>query len=414
MANEGVATRRGGLLRTKDFRRLWLADALSQVGSRIDLLAIPLLATTVLSASVFEVSLLKTLATLPYLVLGLQVGAWCDRIRQRPVLVAADLGRVVLIGSIPFAAVAHLLTLWHLFAVVLLAGVFGVLFDVAHQTYLPHLVARADLPEANARLQTNASVAAVAGPSLAGLVIEYLGYAGAMAADAASYLWSALWLRRIETPDVPGERSGRHLRHEIAEGLKAVLDDPILRAITVHGAVSSLFQSMFTAINVVFLSRELGLSPVAIGLLSTVSLTGALLASAIARPLGQKAGAARALTAAAVVYGGSFLLNGFTTPGWGLSWYVGGGFAAGFGIILMNVYAVSFRQAVAPRRLLGRVTSVSTTLLRGMVALGSLAGGVLAEVTSLRTTLFVVGVGLTLSTGILLASPLRKLRDLPD
>ncbi|MET7998759.1 MFS transporter [Amycolatopsis sp. NPDC005232] len=414
MANEGVATRRGGLLRTRDFRRLWLADALSQVGSRIDFLAVPLLATTVLSASVVEVSLLRTLATLPYLVLGLQVGAWCDRIRQRPVLVAADLGRVVLIGSIPVAAVAQVLTLWHLFVVVLLAGVLGVFFDVAHQTYVPHLVARADLPEANARLQTNASVAAVAGPSLAGVVIQYLGYPGAMAADAASYLWSALWLRRIETPDPTGERSGRSLHQEIAEGLKAVLGDAIIRAITLHGTVSCLFQSMFMAISVVFLSRDLGLSPVAIGLLSTVSLTGALVASAVARPLERRVGAARALNAAAVVYGGSFLLYAFTTPGWGLAWYVAGGVGAGFGIILINVYAVSFRQAATPRRLLGRVNSVSTTLIRGMAPLGSLAGGVLADVTNMRTTLYVVGVGLLLSTAILLASPLRRLRDLPE
>ncbi|MFF4599774.1 MFS transporter [Amycolatopsis sp. NPDC001319] len=293
-----MATRRGGLLRTRDFRRLWLADALSQVGSRIDFLAVPLLATTVLSASVVEVSLLRTLATLPYLVLGLQVGAWCDRIRQRPVLVAADLGRAVLIGSIPVAAVAQVLTLWHLFVVVLLAGVLGVFFDVAHQTYVPHLVARADLPEANARLQTNASVAAVAGPSPAGVVIQYLGYAGAMAADALSHLWSALWLRRMETPDAPGERSGRSLHQQIAEGLKAVLGDAIIRAITLHGTVSCLFQSMFMAISVVFLSRDLGLSPVAIGLLSTVSLTGALVASAVARPLERRIGAARALNAA--------------------------------------------------------------------------------------------------------------------
>ncbi|MGW4483854.1 MFS transporter [Amycolatopsis sp. NPDC004368] len=216
----------GGLLRTKDFRRLWLADALSQVGSRIDLLAIPLLATTVLSASVVEVSLLKALATLPYLTLGLQVGAWCDRVRQRPVLVAADLGRVVLIGSIPVAAVAGVLTIWQLFTVVLLAGVLGVLFDVAHQTYVPHLVARADLPEANARLQTNASVAAVVGPSVAGVVIQYLGYAGAMVADAASYLWSALWLRRIEP--LPRSTNIGHKRTVLVPGTDPAQREPEL------------------------------------------------------------------------------------------------------------------------------------------------------------------------------------------
>ncbi|MEU4671758.1 MFS transporter [Amycolatopsis sp. NPDC023774] len=168
--------------------------------------------------------------------------------------------------------------------------------------------------------------------------------------------------------------------------------------------VASLFHSMFTTRQP--LPRALAIAP--------LSPTGALVASAIARPLAAEIGAARALNAAAVVYGGSFLLYAFTTPGWGLAWYVVGGVGAGFGIILINVYAVSFRQAVTPRRLLGRVTSVSTTLIRGTAPLGSLAGGVLAEVTSMRAALHVVGVGLVLSTAILLASPLRKLRDLPE
>ena len=404
-----------GILRTPDFRRLWLADALSQVGNRIDFLVIPLLATTTLAASVVEVSLLRTLSTLPYLLIGLQAGAWCDRMRSRPVLITADLGRMLLIGSIPVAALFGSLTLLHLFAVVLLTGVFDVFFNVAHQTYLPYLVERGQLPEANARLQTNMSVAAIAGPGLGGLIVQFIGSAGAMAVDALTYLWSALWLRRIRTPDtLPEPAEERNLRREIGEGLLAVLHQPILRALAVHGAVSSLFQSMFMAVSMVFVVRDMHLAPYMIGLLGTIFLTGALLASAVARPLGARFGAARALYLGGAVYSVSFLLSALATPGWGLAWWVLGNAGSSFGIIVLNVYTTSFRQAITPQHLLGRVSSVSQTMVFGVAPVGSLLGGLIAEFTTTRVTLYVCGVGILAAFAILLASPLRRMRDLPS
>ncbi|MDT8910196.1 MFS transporter [Amycolatopsis sp. PS_44_ISF1] len=411
MAEPGVAAN-GGVLRVSDFRRLWLADGLSQVGSRIDFLAIPLLAATTLSASVLEVSLLRTFSTLPYLVLGLQIGAWCDRMRHRPVLIAADLGRAALFGSIPVAAVCGVLTLGQVYAVVLLAGVLTVFFSVAHQTYGPHLVEPGRLPEANGLLQTNTSVAAVAGPGIGGAVVQFAGSAGAMAVDALSYLWSALWLSRVRTPDARPEPAERHLLREIAEDLKAVAGNRILLAITVHGAVTSLFQSMQMAISVVFLNREIGLSPGVIGLLSSAMLTGAILAGFTARRFGDRFGSARVLCASALLYGGSLPLSGLTSPGWGLLWYFAGGFGAGFGIT-MNVFCVSFQQAVIPRRLLGRVGAVSQTVLFGAAPLGSLLGGLVAEVAGMRATLLAAGAGALAASAILLASPLRKHRGLP-
>ncbi|MGV9294515.1 MFS transporter [Amycolatopsis sp. NPDC003676] len=402
-----------GILRSPDFRRLWLADGLSQVGNRIDFLVIPLLATTTLAASVAEVSLLRTLSTLPYLVLGLQVGAWCDRMRNRPVLITADLGRAVLIGSVPLAALFGSLTLGHLYVVVLLAGVFTVFFNVAHQTYLPNLVERGELPDANARLQTNLSVAAIAGPGLGGMIVQFVGGAGAMALDALTYLWSAAWLRRIRTPDVRPEPAERNLRREIGEGLRTVLQNPILRAITVHSAVSSLFQSMFMAVSVVFSVRDLHLEPFMIGLVSTVSLTGALLASLVAQRLGTRFGAARALYIGGAVYSISFLPNAFATPGWGIAWYIAGGIASSFGIIVLGVFETSFRQAITPHELLGRVSSVSQTVVFGIAPLGSLLGGLIAELTTTRVTLYVCGIGILAASAILIASPLRKMRDLP-
>ncbi|GAB3138494.1 MFS transporter [Amycolatopsis stemonae] len=401
-----------GALGNRDFRRLWLADLASQLGSRIDVLAVPLLATTVLGASVFEVSLLRTAETLPYLVLGLQVGAWCDRVRHRPLLIAADVGRAVLIASIPVAALFGVLGLAHLLVVVLGVGLFGVFFDIAHQTYVPRLVPPGQLPDANARLQTNLSMAAVAGPGLAGLIIQALGNAAALAVDAVSYLWSALWLRRIETPDVRPEPGPRRLWREIGDGLKVVRGDRVLRAISLHGAVSSLFQSVHLAIVIVFLARDVGLSAWAIGLLGTSTLTGALAGGLTAQRIGRRIGGARALVGAAVLYGVAYQLYPFTGPGWALACYVVAGFFASFGVIVLNVFEMSFQQAVAPPALLGRVNSITHTLILGAVPLGSLLGGALASAFGMRVTLHVAAAGVLASAAFLVWSPLRKLRDL--
>ncbi|SEF30764.1 Predicted arabinose efflux permease, MFS family [Amycolatopsis pretoriensis] len=401
-----------GALANRDFRRLWLADLVSQLGSRVDVLAVPLLAVTALGASVFEVSLLRTAESLPYLLLGLQVGAWCDRMRHRPALIAADVGRAVLIASIPVAALFGVLGLAHLLVVVFGVGLLGVFFDIAHQTYVPRLVTREQLPDANSRLQTNLSMAAVAGPGLAGVVVQALGNAAALGVDAVSYLGSALWLHRIEAHDVRPEPRPRRLLREIGDGLRVVRGDRILLAISVHGAVSSFFQSVHLAIVIVFLARDVGLSPWAIGLLGTATLTGALTAGLVARRIGERIGGARALCGAAVLYGLAYQLYPFTGPGWALTCYVVAGFFASFGVIVLNVFGMSFQQAVAPPELLGRVNSITHTLVFGAVPLGSLLGGALAGAFGMRVTLHIAAAGVLASAAILLRSPLRKLRDL--
>jgi hypothetical protein len=177
-----------------------------------------------------------------------------------------------------------------------MTGVLTVFFDVAHQSYLPRLLRREDLLEGNARLQANMSVAAVAAPSTAGYLFQLFGGPAAIAANALGYLWSALWLRRIRIPEPKPEPAEKpNLRREIAEGLRLVAGNPILRTLGAYGATVSLFQSVQIAIGVVFLSRALHLSPGSIGLLSSTSLLGAVAGSLSARKIGALIGPARAL-----------------------------------------------------------------------------------------------------------------------
>ncbi|TDQ00194.1 MFS transporter [Labedaea rhizosphaerae] len=405
----------GGLLRDPDFRRLWLADAVSQLGTRMGQLALPLLVVLTLDATSLEVSLVRVAQTVASLAIGLQVGAWCDRLRCRPVLIAADLARLVLLGSLPLAAVLGVLTLAQVYVVVLLVGAATVFFDVAHLTYLPRLVERDELVEGNAKLRANMSVAAVAAPSLSGVVVQVLTAPVAVLADALSYLWSALWVWRIRAPEpAPPRVRRRPLRAEIAEGVRAVLADPVLRAIAGSNATMAVFQSAQMAIWVVFLVRDIGLSPGTIGVLSTAGLVGALVGSALVRRLTEVVGAARLLWLATLGAGAGFLLNPLTGPGPRLAFAVAASFIASACIIVLVVVQVSFQQAIVPTTLLGRVNGTMNLFYWGGAPVGALLGGLVADQFGARTMLWVAGLGVVASAGWLLASPLRRMRDMPD
>lgn len=384
----------GGLLRNHDFRRLWVGDALSQFGSRVGVLVVPLLAIETLHASAFEVSLLRMLETLAYLLLGLQVGAWCDRLRTLPLLIAADAGRALILLSIPLAAVFGGLRLTHLLAAVFAVGVLSVVFDIAHQTYLPRLVSRDELLEGNTRLQTNLSVAAVAGPTSGGFLFQLTGGPGSLLATAFGFLWSALWLRRIQRPEPVPENNRRQLRTEIVEGLRVVFGDRLLRAIGIGGAVISLFQSIHLALVVVFLRREIGLSPGGIGLLSTTTLLGALAGAMTARRISTRLGEVRTLRLGYFAFGLVCLLFPLTTPGWGLACYVLAGFGGSYLVIVANVVSVSLQQALTPEHLRGRVNATIKFLLFGTAPIGSLLGGVIATGFGIRAALSVAAAGL--------------------
>jgi fucose permease len=187
----------GGLLSHHDFRRLCAANAISKVGTGISNLALPLFAVITLHASTFEVSMINTLQTVAYLLIGLQAGAWCDRMRCRPILVFADVGRAIALGSIPVAAFFGVVTVWQLYLAIFVTGMLTVFFDVAHQSYLPRLVQRDDLIEGNATLRASTSVSALIAPSLAGYLVQRFTAPVAVLVDALSYLWSASWLKAI-------------------------------------------------------------------------------------------------------------------------------------------------------------------------------------------------------------------------
>jgi MFS family permease len=402
-----------GILRHPDFRRLWAADLLSQLGSRLSMGAIPLLAVLTLNASTLQVSLLRTCETAAWLALGLFAGAWADRIRCRPVLVYADLLRALLFASIPIAWWFDALTLTQVYVVLVPAGILTVLFDVAHNSYLPRLLERDRLLPGNAKLAANHSVAAVIGAGAGGLLVQWLGAALTIGLDALTFLWSALWLRSIRAPEArPVKPDKPNLRREIGDGMRYVFRHPLLRPLALNTMTTMLFQAAAGAIMVVYLVRGVHLQPATIGLLSMIGLLGAIVASAVTEKLSARYGDARTLLVSSTGIGVAFTVQALTAPGWMVSWFVVGTLLAGFCIIVSYILQVSTQQRLCPPDLQGRVSATMSFVSWGAAPLGSLLGGALGTAFGLHTTLWIAGFGTLAGNAFLYFSPLRRSREL--
>lgn len=407
---------RPSLWHHRDFVRLWTGDSISQVGTMVSLIAMPLLAIKVLDATPFEVGLLSTFETLAFLLVGLPAGAWVDRLRRRNVLIVADIGRALLLGSLPLAWYLDVLTLSQLYAVALLAGVLTVFFDVAYQSYLPSLVGRDYLVEGNAKLEASRAVSQIAGPSIGGGLVQWLTAPYAVLVDALSYLWSALWIGAISTREERPERApDRDLVREIREGLSFVLRHRLLRAITATTGTSNLFSAILNTAFIIVLAdqAQLNLSAGTIGLVFTVGSLGALLGAVLAERVARRVGQGPTIWLSILVAAPFTLVTPLVQRGWTL-WGVAACWAVtSLCTVVYNITQVSFRQGLCPERLLGRMNATIRFLVWGTLPLGGFLGGVLGSTIGVRPTLWVGAIGMAVAFLPAFLSPLRAMRELP-
>jgi hypothetical protein len=405
----------GGLLRQRGFRRLWIGETVSQLGNAMAVVGVPLVAVVVLHASTFVVGLLTAAGWLPWLVIGLPAGAWVDRWPARRVMIACDVASAVLYASVPAAAWAGWLSSGLVAAVALGGGAASVLFMTAYQVYLPSLVAPADLIEGNTKMQGSASAAAFAGPSLAGLVAQAAGAATALLGNAASFVVSAVCLLGIR-PDAPGPAPAPArdpLRREIAAGLSLVLRDPFLRQLSVFWAAANLALTGYTALQVVFLVRVVGLAPGAVGLLTAVPGLGGIIGALVTRRVTARFGTARGLLVATLGAAPFGLLIPLTGPGPRVACYVAGSLVLYTGLAVGNIVIAAFRQSYAPPGMCGRVTATMRFLIFGTSPAGALLAGGLGTWLGIRPALWVLLGAVTASSGLLLTRVLTAGRDLP-
>jgi MFS family permease len=406
---------RSGLWRHPEFRRLWIGETVSQFGTMISQLALPLVAILVVHASTLEVGLMTTFQTAPFLLVGLPAGAWVERMRFRSVLIVNDLVRAAALGSIPLASLTGVLTIGQLYAAALVSGAATVFFDVAYQSYLPQLVDRGQLVAGNARLQASESVSQIAGPSAAGLLIQALTAPYAVLADALSFLWSAGWVAAIAArPPRPARKPDRHLGREIAEGLRFVLGSPLLRAIAMCTGSSNLFGSIGMAVFYVLLARQLHVAPGIIGLISSAAAVGGLAGALGATRFAARFGQGPAIWIS-VTFAAPFAFAApFTQRNWTLGLLAVAEAGLGASFVLYNITQVSFRQGLCPPGLLGRMNATMRFLVWGTLPLGGAIGGILGTLIGVRATLLVAAVGGAGAFLPVYLSPLRRMRELPS
>jgi len=413
--------RYAGLLRERDFRRLWLAQTVSQVGTQVTNLALPLVAILVLNASAFEVALLGAIEFLPFVFFTLPAGAWVDRLPKRRVLIAADLGRAAILALVPVAYLTGALAMWQLYVIGFSAGILTVFFEVAYQSILPELVDRDRLAEGNSRLEISRSAAQILGPGLGGFLVGVITAPMAILADALSYLGSAGFLFGIRTGTGDAEPATREavasprpsLRHEIAEGLRFYAKSSLLLAESAAIVTMNLGSNISYSILLVFLVRELGLKPEAIGIAFSIGSIGVLAGAASAAAFGRRFGVGPALiVATAIVTGGAFLIL-LATPETAFVLLLITAAVQGFSGIIINVNGVSLRQSLTPDHLQGRVNATGRWINWSILPLASILGGLIATAIGLRGTILIGAVIGLLSLPWLIFTPIRKLREMP-
>lgn len=402
--------------RNPDFARLWVGETVSAFGSQVTTLALPLVAVELLDATAGQMGLLSAVQTVPFLLFAVIAGLWVDRARRRPILIAANAGRALLLGLIPLLALHGALRMWHLIVIAFLIGTCSILFEIAYQSFLPRLVDRSDLVEANGRLTASTSVAEVGGPGLAGVLVSAITAPLAIVVDAISFLASAASLagirhRELETTTHDGKTA---LRTEIMEGFRETFRNRYLLAFAGEAATYNVAWGAIDAILVLWAVRELGLDPGILGLLLSVGSVGALLGALLTARLARLLGVGRAMWLSAVVSNAGVLLLPLADGGWGGELLLGAGFfLRGLGATGTNVHTYAIRQAVTPDRLMGRTNAVYRILTHGFIPLGALAGGFLGETVGLRPTILVAALALFPSWMWLYFSPARLLRELP-
>lgn len=397
-----------------DFRKLWGALSVSLIGSEVTALALPLIAVISLGVSPLEIGVLAASRQLPFFLFSLPAGVWVDKMPRRPVLIAADLGSRLLLVSLPLAVLFGGPWFIQLCVVAFGLGSLAVLSDVAHYAYVPYLVGRRSLTAYNSRLQISHSASGAAGPGVAGILIQFLSAPVAVLADAASFLLSALLLATIRKAEPPAARvqSQVSMRQSVVEGMAGLFGNPLLRVIILGSSIVGLFEAAFIALYVLFAARELELSPGMIGLIFAAGGLGAIPGAILADRLGKLWGMGPAIIVGYTLNAvAAFVVPAVAGPSALILAVLA--LANGLGQLtyaVANVHQWSFRQAVTPDHMAGRVTASHRFLVYGAGAIGAILGGGAGAALGLRPAMFACATGMLLGALLMLASPLRHSR----
>ncbi|HEY6420860.1 MAG TPA: MFS transporter [Candidatus Binataceae bacterium] len=403
-----AASPRPSLFRHSDFMKLWAGETVSDFGSRMGDVAISFAAVIALKATPFQMGLLAAARIVPALLFGLFAGVWVDKLRRRPLMIGADLGRVALFATIPLAAYFGTFRIAHLYAVITAVAVLDIVFDVAYRSYLPSLVSRGDLLDANSKLTGSSAVSEVAGFGLSGWLVQLLTAPFAILVDAISFLPSAIAIAAIKTPEPePARAARRGMLHEIAIGARHVVADPCLRALGVVALTGATSYSIFSAVFMLFVVNGLGFQPGALGLIFAVGGVASLFGAIFAQRAASALGAGRAMSAGLALQGVALLFiplaHGAALAA--VTLLIAQQIVGDLAGTIYQINATSLKQSITPEHVLGRVNASLGFVSRASALVGALGGGLLGSAIGLRATLVIGSAGLFVSALLLARSP---------
>ncbi len=413
----------GRLWRNPTFLLLISGQTISQCGSAVTILALPLIAVAILKVSTLQVGILISAGTVAFLIAALPVGVIVDRSRKRRIMIWCDVLRFLVIGTVPVAAIIGSITVVQLYSVAFTAGLLTVFFQIAYQAYPPALFSTEQLVDCNTMLGTSGSIAQVAGPTLGAILVSAIGAARTLTTDALSFLVSAITLVFIRESGPEAASSGAaasgvpekkpSYRIQIAEGLSFLLRHPVLSRITASTAIMNLLNTMATSVEMIYLVRVLHVGIAYTGVLVSIAEIGGIIFGLMASSLSRRIGTARIIWVAPLVLSILGVLIPLAQPGvlsvlYSVGWWGFSGSA-----ILFNISSQTYRQIVCPRELLGRVGASGRWIVYGVMPFGGILGGVLGTALGVRSTLWIVVICSWLTSLLLVSSPLRKMRDIP-
>jgi MFS family permease len=405
----------GTLWRSRDFRLITIGQGVTQLGTEVTSIAFPLTAIALLRATPFQLGVLVAVQNGAFLVIALPTGVWLDRRRRRPVLIATDVVRAAALAAVTVTAATGRLSFGLLLAVAAVMSLMRVVFEVGYQTYLPSIVDRRDLVQGNSAVETIRASGQIVGPGVGGWLVQLAGAANALLADAISFLVSAFCLVRVgSTEEAPANAAQRGIPHQAREGVRFVWADPVLRGIAATSALSNLLFVAANALNILFLVKVVGVSAGVAGLMFSVGSAAAVVAAAVTTRLARWLGSARVIWLSVAVTSPFSLLVLLTYDDWRIVFFVLGIVVSGGGQLVYAITQLSYRQAVVPPEILGRVNATVRFLVMGLLPVGGLLGGALGTLLGVRETLLIVGIGLTLAPGLVIFSPLRRVREVTD
>jgi MFS family permease len=401
-----------------DFNRLWAGMSVSQLGGQVTLLALPLTGVVTLHASAAQMGALSVVARVPFLLYPL-AGVWVDRARRRRVMIGSDLVRAAILLAVPLAAALGVLRMEVLYAALFLVMLFTVVFDTAYQSFLPALVGRERLLEANSKLAMTGSAARIAGPSLGGVLVQLITAPFAVVVNALTFLFSALMIALIRTRDpAPQPAASRGAFHgQLLEGMRYVLSRPVLRALAVAVGLTQFAWALQLAVYLLYITRDLHVPPAWVGLIVATAGPATLVGSVVASRLSRRLGLGRTVFASWVAFAAAGFLVPLA-PGSALpaaaALLVASQLVGALAQQVAAVNVASVRQAIPPDRMKGRVNASFNFVALGVAPFGSLAGGLLGTFASLRETELVAAAGMLLAPVVIALSVVPRLRELPQ